>query len=139
VASGARTRGVILHGQPSDLIRRNSDGGESTHDASGWCSACLVATTVFATSAIAQETEQAHSGWNPATVQTVKGTVTGAKEVGKLKLVFVAVKTDSATEVVILGPSSSRSGARRFVQVDGGRGDRVESERQAAEVILAPS
>jgi hypothetical protein len=65
-----------------------------------------ISLVLLSTAAPAQQGRQRGQAlrWDPNTVQTVKGTVTAEKAMGRLDVVVMVLKTDTETILVALGP-----------------------------------
>ena len=66
--------------------------------------AAVALVVLFASGALAQGRMPA---WDPATVETFKGVVTTDKDMGKFDVHMIAVKTDSGSRIVMLGPKAA--------------------------------
>ncbi len=75
------------------------EGGPLTHLCAAVVSVVLALTAI---PALAQG--MLAPKWNPAAVETFKGTITAERDLGRLELHVLAVKTDSGNRLVVLGP-----------------------------------
>jgi hypothetical protein len=102
----------------------------------------LAVTATLAVAQTAPRQQQQRPTWDASTITTVKGTVSQSREVGRVELVMLMVKTEAGPQMVLLGPeaaldpSVAKLAQGTEVEVTGSKVKMTRQEREH-DVILA--